>query len=100
MQLGVMERGSSKICTGAHKGEGVSHLISFHVFVLWCLCFICTNLTLPSFKKDVFVRSGYFSPMRSISVAMKLVFSNFKLFFQTKVSQIAFNFNQLEFEIY
>ena len=84
-------------CTQGGRG------ITPHLFSCFCLmvpCFICTNLTLPSFKKDVFVRSGYFSPMRSISVAMKLVFSNFKLFFQTKVSQIAFNFNQLEFEIY
>ena len=33
--------------------------------------FICRNLTLPSFKKDAFVRNGYFSPTRSISVVMK-----------------------------
>ena len=56
------------MCTGAYKGRGVSRLISFHVFVLCCLVL---NLTLPSFKKGVFVRNGYFSPMRSISVAMK-----------------------------
>ena len=45
-----------------------------YVFLCFCLvvsCFICRNLTLSSFKKDVFVRNGYFSSMRSISVVMK-----------------------------
>ena len=45
---------------GAEEGGGV--MVS---------CFLCRNLTLPSFKKGVFVRNGYFSPMRSISVVMK-----------------------------
>ena len=43
----------------------------FSCFCLMVSCFICRNLTLPSFKKGVFVRNGYFSPMRSISVVMK-----------------------------
>ena len=34
-------------------------------------CFTCRNLTLPLFKKDVFVRKSYFSPTRSISAVMK-----------------------------
>ena len=63
---------------GAHsRGEDYhascvsTHL--YHLFSCFCLvlsCFICRNLTLPSFKKGVFVRNGYFSPMRSISVGM------------------------------
>ena len=51
-----------------------TYTISFPVFVLrFCLisCFIRRNLTLPSFKKSVFVRNGYSSPMRSISIVMK-----------------------------
>ena len=40
----------------------------FSCFCLLCLGFFCRNLTLPSFKKGVFVRNGYFSP---ISVEMK-----------------------------
>ena len=43
-------------------GEG------YHAFSCFCLmvsCFICRILTLPSFKKGVFVRNG------SISVVMK-----------------------------
>ena len=40
-------------------------------FCLIVSCFICRNLTLSSFKKDMFVRNGYFSPARSISVVMK-----------------------------
>ena len=40
-------------------------------FCLLLSCFTSRNLTLPLFKKDVFVRNGYFSPTRSISVVMK-----------------------------
>ena len=43
----------------------------FSCFCHMVSCFICRNLTLPSFKKGVFVRNGYLSPMRSISVVMK-----------------------------
>ena len=43
----------------------------FSCFCPMVPCFICRNFNLPSFKKDVFVRNGYFSPMRSISVVMK-----------------------------
>ena len=43
----------------------------FSCFCLMMSCFICRNLTLPLIKKGVFVRNGYFSPMRSISVVMK-----------------------------
>ena len=39
----------------------------FSHFCLMVSCFICRNLTLPSFKKSVNVRNGYFSPMRSNS---------------------------------
>ena len=42
-------RGSSKMYTGAYKGRGVSHPC------LMVSCFICRNLTLPSFKRDVSV---------------------------------------------
>ena len=60
--------------------EGVSRLIctyALSLFMFWqhsCFivsCFICRNLTLPLFKKDLFVRDGYFPPTRSISVVMK-----------------------------
>ena len=38
-------------------------LCFWHHFCLLMYCFICRNLiTLPLFKKDVFVRNGYFSP--------------------------------------
>ena len=40
-------------------------------FCLIVSCFICRNLTLLFFKKDAFVRNGYFSPTRSISVVIK-----------------------------
>ena len=65
-------------------------------FCLMVPCFICRNLTIPSFKNGVFLRNGYFSPMRSTSVVMKKPFFYFKLLFQTKVSQSGFHFNQIE----
>ena len=73
-----MEGGHPKFVQVRIGGEGYHAsrvLTHFHYFFLCsCLmvsCFICRNLTLPSFKKGVFVRNGYFSPMRSISVVMK-----------------------------
>ena len=57
---------------GYHASCVRTHLhYLFSCFCLMVSCFICRNLTLPSFKKGVFVRNGYFSPMRSISVVMK-----------------------------
>ena len=64
------------------------------------LAIICGILTLSSFKKGVFFRNGYFYPMTSISIVMKQAFFIFKLFFRTKVSQNAFNFNQIESYVY
>ena len=71
---GMEGAGSPNMCTG---GEGYHascvrtplHYL-FSCFCLMVSCFICRKLSLPSFKKDVFVRNGYFSPMRSISVVM------------------------------
>ena len=48
----------------------------FSCFCLMVSCCICRNLTLTAFEKGVFLRNGYFSPIRSISVVMKK-----KLFF-------------------
>ena len=57
---------------GYHASSVRTHLLYlFSCFCLMVSCFICRNLTLLSFKKGVFVRNGYFSPMRSISVVMK-----------------------------
>ena len=43
-------------------------------FCLIVSFFICRNLTLPLFKKDAFVTTGYFSPTSSISVIIKYAF--------------------------
>ena len=102
MYVNKAMEGSSKIFTDAYRGRGVlcfmciyALVLSLHVFVLWCR-FICKNLTLSSFKKGVFVRNGYVSPMILISVTIKQGFFNFKLLFWTKVCQNGFNFNQIE----
>ena len=87
---------SSKMCAGTHRGGERYHVSYVHkhlyyLFSSFCLivsCFICRYLSLPSFKKCVFVRNGYFSPMGSISVVMKQAFFYLKLFFRTKVSKI------------
>ena len=90
------ERGVSRlICAYALTCTYLFHflMMSWRTLCLMVSCFICRNLTLPSFKKDVFVRNGYFSPMRSISVFVKFYF---KFFFPIRVSQNVFNFNQIE----
>ena len=68
---GEMNGGHSKCVPLRTGGDLHLHLHLFSCFCLIVSCFICRNLTLPSFKKGVFVRNGYFSPMRSISVVMK-----------------------------
>ena len=40
-------------------------------FLSYVFLFICGNLTLTLFKKDVFVRNDYFTLARSISVVVK-----------------------------
>ena len=73
-----MEGGHRKCAQVLTGGEGYNascvctHLqYLFSCFCLMVSCFICRNLTLPSFKKGEFVRNGYSAPMRSISVVMK-----------------------------
>ena len=57
---------------GYHASCVRTHLhYLFSCFCLMVSCFIGRNLTLSSFKKSVFVRNGYFSPMTSISVVIK-----------------------------
>ena len=66
-------------------------------FCLIVICLICRNLTLPLFKKKMFVRNGYFSPTSSISVLIpEARFFYIKLFLRTKFCQSAFNFDQIE----
>ena len=61
---------SSKMCTSAYRGmRGVTPYL-FFCFCLVMSCFICRNLTLPTFKKSLFVGNGFLSPMRSVSVIM------------------------------
>ena len=44
-----------------------TYMIFFHVFGSMIIIY----LTLPSSKQDVFIKNGYFSPTRSVSVAIK-----------------------------
>ena len=73
---------SSKMRTAAYRQTGchasfvrthLQYLFScfWQYFCFIVSCFICRNFTLPLFKKDVFVRNGYFSPTRSVSVVIK-----------------------------
>ena len=77
--------GSCKMHTAAYRGREchtscvlphLLYLIScfWQHFSLIVSYFICRNLTLPLFKKNLFVRKGYFSPTRSISVIIKYAF--------------------------
>ena len=65
LQMRTGEEGYHAPCVRTHL-----HYL-FSCFFLMVSCFVCRNLTLPSFKNGVFVRNGYFSPMRSISIVMK-----------------------------
>ena len=73
-----MEEDHPKCVQVPTEGEGYHTLcVGTHLYYLFLCsrltvsCFICRNLTLASFKKGVFVRNGYFCPMRTISVVMK-----------------------------
>ena len=75
---GGMKGGHPKCVQVRTGGDGYrASCVRMHLHYLFsCFChmvsyFICRNLTLPSFKKSLFVRCGYFSPMRSTSVVMK-----------------------------
>ena len=68
VQLGIGAGVSRLMCTYALT---LSLFTFWQYFGLTVSRFICRNLTLPLLKKDVFVRSGYFSPTRSICIVMK-----------------------------
>ena len=87
--------GSCQMLTATYMGRGChaslvrTHLHRFSCF--WqnvCLivsCFIYRNLTLPLFKKDVFIRNGfYFSKKRNFCHHKKIFC--LKLFLQAKIS--------------
>ena len=89
-----MQRSHPK-CVQVHTG-GEGHHAScirphlhylFSCFCLMVSCFICRDLTLPSSKNGVFVRNGYFSPMRSISVLMKKAFFTLNSFSEPKLAK-------------
>ena len=73
---------------GYHASCVRTHLhYLFSCFCLMVSCFICRNLTLPSLKKGAFVKNGYFSPVRSISVAMKEDFFTLNCFPEPKLAK-------------
>ena len=98
--------GSSRMHKAAYVGREVSRLMCTFALTLslfmfcqhFCLmvsCFICRNLILPSFKKDLLVRNDYFPP--TISVSMVIILLHFLiLFFRTKLGQNVFNCNKIE----
>ena len=57
----------------------------FSCFYHMVSCFISGNLILPSFKKSVFARKSYFSPMRSIPVVMSKFFFTLNCFSEPKL---------------
>ena len=86
----------------AYRGRGVSGFMCkyaltrlFSCFCLMLSCFICRNLTLPSFKKGVLFFSNEIN-----FCCNEISFFYFKLLFPTKVSQNGFNFNQTESYVY
>ena len=93
-----MDGGHPKCLQMRKGGEGYhascvrTHLhYLFSCFCLMVSCFICRNLTLPSFKKGVLFFSNEIN-----FCCNEISFFYFKLLFRTKVSQNGFNFNQIE----
>ena len=75
--------GYNASCLRAH----LHYLFSW--FCLMVSCFICRNLTLPSFFSN-----------ETNFCSNEISFFYFKLLFWTKVSQNSFNFNQLKSQVY
>ena len=69
----MLPRGRGGVTNHVYVGTYIIFYL-FGSFFLIVSCFISRNLTLPLFKKDVFVRNDYFSPSRLISVVMKEAF--------------------------
>ena len=67
-------------------------------FCLIVYCFICRNVTLPLFRKRCVCHKRSFLS-KKINFCCEFFFY-LKLFLQTKVSQNAFNFNQIESFLY
>ena len=68
IQVRTGEEGHNASCVRTHLH---ALLTSLFMFLPYGVFFICRNLILASFKKGVFIRNGYFSPMKLISVVMK-----------------------------
>ena len=51
----------AQLCLGGGSVTSYEYVRTYTISFL----FICVDLTLPLFKKYVFIRNGYFSPMRS-----------------------------------
>ena len=76
------DRWSSEMCTAAYsrRERHASYMRTYLHYLFSCFLqhfclivsfFICINLTLPFWKKVLFLRNGYFSPTTSICVNMK-----------------------------
>ena len=71
VQVRTRREGYHASCVRRHLH--VRHLHLFSCFCLMVSCFICRNLTLPSFKKGLFVRNGFF--FYRILVILYILFS-------------------------
>ena len=67
-QVAYNGRGCHASCVHTHLHLIYITYASLFLFLAAFFCFYCRRLILPLFKRDVFVRNGYFSPTRSISI--------------------------------
>ena len=76
--------------------------LSLFMILSYGIFFYLYTFNLIFIQKGAFFRNGYVSPMRSISISISITqaFFNFKFFFRIKVSQNAFNFNQIKSYVY
>ena len=98
--------GSSKMFTDAYRGRGVSRfmctyaLTSLFMFLSYGVLFYLQKFNLTFIQKGCVCQKWLFFSNEINFCCHELSFFYFKLFFRTKVSQNAFNFNQIESQVY
>ena len=92
----------SKMCTGAYRGRGVLRLmcmyaltLSFFMFLSYSILFYMQNFNLIFIQKGCIYQKWLVFSNDINFYYNETSFFYFKLFFRTKVTQNAFNFNQI-----
>ena len=95
------------MCTGAYRERGLSRFMctyaltpSLFMFLSYGLLFYLREFNLPFIQKGCVCQKWLFFSNEINLCSNEISFFYFKLIFRTKISQNAFNFNQIEFYVY